>query len=188
VEKILSIDIETTGLDDERHQILEFGAVIGDFYGTTPVRELPCFKRRILWKEVHGDPYALVMNVDLLKDMTKRPVGDNYILLGHLWKQFSDWLNSLMKPVDITITGKNFGSFDRRFLNRVLGWNWDAFSHRFLDPGSLCFEPRKDRKLPDLLTCATRVGVDWSVYKLHEAVEDARLVVAILRAYYSEDE
>ncbi len=187
METILSLDIETTGLNEHQHQILEFGAVIGDFFGPTPVKELPAFRRRIIWSTVTGDPYALAMNADKIKDLaswTKRPA--EYIKLGGLWKQFSDWLNVNLPAGVITITGKNFGSFDRRFLAQLHEWDWSRFSHRFLDPGSLYFNPRKDAKLPDLLTCATRAGVDFSEYNLHDAVDDARLVVAILRAYYGE--
>jgi DNA polymerase III epsilon subunit-like protein len=85
----------------------------------------------------------------------------------------------------ITVTGKNVGSFDSRFLERLKGWNSGLFHHRILDPGSLYFQPLVDDALPSLDECAKRAGLGKPV--THNALEDAQLVVEIVRSYYAQD-
>lgn len=185
MKTFISLDIETTGLDEHKCQILEFGAVIGDF-GTEEVFGLPFFKRRFKYDEIHGEPYAIALNAGLIKDMAGN-VGP-WSGIQCLWNDFMSFckecgfeFGSRIKP---TVTGKNIGSFDRRFLALAPLWQWEQFSHRYLDVGSLYFDPITDLELPNTLLCASRAGVDVSRFKLHEAVDDARLVVEIIRSYY----
>lgn len=67
--RYVSIDIETTGLNEDKCQILEFGAIIEDMDDIKPKEELKKFRRIIIHKEIHGEPFALTMdaNVELLK-------------------------------------------------------------------------------------------------------------------------
>ena len=54
---------------------------------------------------------------------------------------FTDWLaqyNILPDQKKITVAGKNYGSFDRQFLERLPGWKENVLTkHRTIDPGSL---------------------------------------------------
>lgn len=178
MKEFLSIDLETTGLDEEYCQILEFGAVLGDF-SDTPVDSLPSLNLRFRYEQVRGEPYALMMNAGLIRDMALG-IG-KWVAITELVCQFEAWL----KPArSLTITGKNFGSFDRRFLAKVRGFNLNRFSHRILDVGSLYFNPAADQSLPNLATCAVRAGIDTGRFDLHTAVGDARLVVEIVRRFY----
>jgi len=64
--KYVSIDIETTGLDRERFQILSIGAIIEDTEKKLPFNEIPKFHAAIKHKEILGSLYALNMNSKLI--------------------------------------------------------------------------------------------------------------------------
>ncbi len=66
----VSIDIETTGLDETKCQTLEIGAVLDDW--TKPIAELPIFRRIVAWDQVVGTPYAMSLNAGLLKAIGTR--------------------------------------------------------------------------------------------------------------------
>src|SRR6056297_3418534 len=66
--KIISIDIETTGLNLEQCQMLEFSAVVDDTNDVKPIDELPSFTCYIEnGKLLTGSPYALNMNKKILE-------------------------------------------------------------------------------------------------------------------------
>lgn len=186
--KYISIDLETTGLDANRHQILEFGAVIEDTDTPIALGDLPSFHAYLLWDEVIGDPFALAMNYKILSIISdNKQWKDHNIItpdnLGPLFKKFIDenfsgFTTSYDKKV--TVAGKNFGNFDNQFLKNLPNFfEHVSFEHRFLDPGSIFFDPTQDKKLPGLDTCLERVGVRKSV--AHTAVEDAKDVILALR-------
>jgi hypothetical protein len=85
--------------------------------------------------------------------------------------------------------GKNFSAFDRKFLNHCInGWRdkIDPIMHyRSLDPGTLYFDPRIDKVLPDTTTCYLRAGMVQDV--AHTATEDALGVIGLIRRYYGVD-
>ena len=60
--KYISIDLETTGLEKDRYQILSFGAMIEDTENKLPLSEIPKFHAAILHNELTGSPFALNMN------------------------------------------------------------------------------------------------------------------------------
>jgi hypothetical protein len=67
----VSIDLETTGLETENHQVLSIGAVIEDT--TKPeiaVEDLPTFHGIIAHNELAGSPFALNMNRDLIEKIS----------------------------------------------------------------------------------------------------------------------
>lgn len=64
--KYLSIDIETTGLSSENHQILSVGVVIEDTGKKLPFSEIPKFHCAITDEEVEGSLFAINMNRELI--------------------------------------------------------------------------------------------------------------------------
>jgi hypothetical protein len=60
--KYVVIDIETTGVDPENNQILEFGAVIEDSANPLPIEEIPKFKCVILHDSYNGSAFAINLN------------------------------------------------------------------------------------------------------------------------------
>jgi DNA polymerase III epsilon subunit-like protein len=63
----ISIDIETTGLQIDRYQILSIGAILEDTSKKLPFDEIPKFHAAILHNEITGSPYALNMNKALIE-------------------------------------------------------------------------------------------------------------------------
>lgn len=179
--KVVSIDIETTGMDYNNCQVLEFGAIIDDLEVVIPSRELPTFRRVIRPPDgiVIGEPYALWMNAGLLKEICDSKDVINRSALGY---EFEDWLES--NGIDskrVIPAGKNFASFDMQFLNRMSGFNdFVRFKHRVLDP-SILFMEVNDGEPPSIKLCAERAGLDIATYGTHTALEDARLVIDLLR-------
>ena len=64
--KYVSIDIETSGLDHEKHKVLSIGAIIEDTEKKLPYEECPKFNAVILQNEITGSPRALTMNKGLI--------------------------------------------------------------------------------------------------------------------------
>ena len=204
--RYISIDLETTGLDDEFCQIIEFGAVLEDTNNPLPIDELPYFHAYITHPggKLSGDVYALNLNADIinkLKNQKKLEDQYNFIPVDQLAASFLVWLadNGFeVKKGDgyigggmphpgysetINVAGKNFNSFDRRFLNKVPYFNRNIkIRHRVIDPAALFVDWTKDDSLPNLDECKRRAGIDGS--QTHRAVDDAKDVIKLLRTKY----
>jgi len=63
----LSIDVETTGLEKDRYQILSIGAILEDTTKKLPFEEIPKFHAAILHNEITGSPYAMNMNKSIIE-------------------------------------------------------------------------------------------------------------------------
>lgn len=209
--RVVSIDIETTGLDPKRHHIIEFGAVLDDLRVQAPLEELPRFHAYVLppandgmptWMsragdDYVGDPYALQMNARILERIAKRTEGYEYLSLADLHQAFVEWClvhdlaqeteqppgsGYVGKQVKFVAAGKNYAAFDRNFLNQWAGFQHFRVHHRVVDPGMLFLDPAVDDVPPDLTTCCERAGIESEV--THEAVDDALLVLRLLRAAF----
>ncbi len=187
--KYLSIDLETTGLEPKNCQILEIACILADTTDSqTPVENLPMFHHRVFHKTIRGEPYALWLNAELIKQMPPEKQGI-YLFPLEIWQELANWLNKLgfSDKNKLHISGKNFGMFDSKFLDELPVWSWCWFRHRLLDPAMLYFDPLKDDKVPDTKECIKRAGLDWDEKKLHTAVDDARLVIHLLRRGFNVD-
>ena len=81
------------------------------------------------------------------------------------------------------VAGKNFGVFDKPFLDKVPGWKTGVgMLHRIIDPAMLFVEWGVDDKLPTMGECMVRAGVPGRVQ--HHALYDAWDVVQVLRTDY----
>lgn len=63
----ISIDVETTGLEKDRYQILSIGAILEDTTKKLSFEEIPKFHAAILHNEITGSPFALNMNSKIIK-------------------------------------------------------------------------------------------------------------------------
>ena len=63
----VSIDVETTGLDTQNHQLLSVGAVIEDTNNILPIEELPQIHIAILRENIHGSVFAINLNKKLIE-------------------------------------------------------------------------------------------------------------------------
>ena len=176
MNKYVSIDIETTGLNPDKHQILEFGAVIDD---GSPIDECPTFRYIVKHDQICGDPYALAMNQELLYEMANP--GTTMFGIENLFTQFNAWLHVQGLTEKIVVAGKNYANFDLRFLEKLVGWNTIEFDHRIIDVGNLYWRPSEDGAyLPPMGKCLKRAGLDPTV--THHAIDDAKQVIQLIRA------
>lgn len=190
----VAIDLETTGVDPEKNDILEFGAVIEDMQ--TPIENLPRFRKYILKKEYVGQPVALSMNkniIDILAqydpklpmDQQKYEYCNDYDLIATFIKWLiqyeiitnEDW------PEYFTVAGKNFATFDWRFIKKLSYGNKLHISPRVIDPAILYFNPFTDLKLPDTATCLERAG--FPVVLEHTTIEDSLDIIKLVRKFYN---
>ena len=178
----VSIDIETTGLNPEHCQILEIGAVIDD--GTTPIEECPTFHCYVDHGLILGEPYAVSMHPTILRRIATKEEGHTYLQPWEVATRFCDFLkeNGLDPETEkLFVAGKNYASFDARFLSKITSWDKHVqVHHRILDPAALYWEPEFDgAQLPDTKTCMERADIPGEV--AHTAVEDAQVVVRLIR-------
>jgi oligoribonuclease (3'-5' exoribonuclease) len=200
--RMVAIDIETTGLDPEQDQILEFGAIIFDPFDESVAA--PSFQRYIIHDRIQGDAFALAMNGEILSRIAKPEEKYKYCSMEILGAHFFEFLiendfprTNKIKTIptgggfvstrnaleSITICGKNAASFDLQFLKRTKFIDYIPIKHRILDVGSLYFIPGDD-VLPDLAKCMSRAGVIGDVE--HNALSDCLNVIACVQNYYKE--
>lgn len=178
---LLSIDIETTGLDPDTCQILEIGAVC---YDTESKSGHACFETLVNPGVIVGEPFALAMNKGLLERIAK---GEGKPL-DVAMRDFRNWLNWCRHRnagEKFTPVGKNL-SFDRSFLRKHPMFKELPLTHRSIDIGNLYWRPHIDRaSLPDSLECKKRAGLQGEV--AHTALADA-LEAAQMAAKYVADQ
>ena len=194
--KFVSIDIETTGLDDTTCEVLEIGAFINTD-DDTPIADLPVFRYRVVKDTYAGSPYALAMHRELFADIAATklnacypaPQTDYANIYGRpidFARTFSLWLKlNGIKPMEFVVAGKNFANFDAGFLVQMPGVLGNVrWSYRILDPASM-FAHTTDEILPDTPLCCKRAGIDLDNFEyagdVHTALYDAAIVVALIR-------
>lgn len=206
--KLISIDIETTGLNPAYCSVLEFGAVIFDPQPDLAVdgrvneagRRPHAFERLIAHPtRIQGEPYALRMNRGILDEIagekkTHIPIvaADDFIrdlhefMMEHIAVDGNTMGGDPCAPYNpMTVAGKNYDAFDKQFLIRMPGWNehiQPLLERRTLDVGSMYFEPKDDR-IPSLDECLTHVGCPGSV--THRALDDAFAVMTAITRFFN---
>lgn len=87
------------------------------------------------------------------------------------------------QPIHITAAGKNFATFDLKFLLRLPRWKQlIRVRGRVMDPSVLFTDWKNDESLPGLSLCKERAGLPKEV--THDAVDDAKDVIALFRKSY----
>jgi DNA polymerase III alpha subunit (gram-positive type) len=87
------------------------------------------------------------------------------------------------KSITINVAGKNFGTFDKLFLQKLPWWNkLIKVRQRVLDPAILYVDWNNDNSLPSLNECKERAKIEGVV--THDALDDAWDVVKVLRKFY----
>ena len=178
----VALDLETTGLNVDHHQILEIGAVLNN--PARPVIACSVFRRTTEPEgNIVGSPYALALNASLLRQIAD---GDCESLTSAC-HGLRDWLFNpgIHHKNKATLIGKNIGSFDWQFLRRLGAFPAALFNYRMLDVGSmystpegisgqasLCAATAKQHKIP---------GVE------HTAIFDARVSLALARDKWAFD-
>lgn len=186
----ISIDLETTGLNPNTCQILQFAAVFDSF--SRPLEKAPILNLLLAADNYSGEPYALAMHSDIFKILAQQKLGTTtlhgrevgVIKSTDLVDKFICWISKLGWPYGhrIVCTGKNFATFDLRFLQQY-GWNKVGMHHRVIDVGSfyLC---QTDIEPPSTKECLGRAGLPETI--THDAVEDALQVCQLIRRHFNE--
>lgn len=190
----VSIDIETTGIDGDYCQVLEVGAVIDDW--VSPIEELKRFHTYVYHDRIVGQPKALAMHSKILdkiadaeKQIRQMRSGDASAIMIDGERFMRDrfvcqWFRQFLYDcgidtnTSILAAGKNFGSFDRPFLESLPEWNL-KFHHRAIDPAMQYWNPTIDREPPSSKECMARSGQKGEV--AHTAIADCESVIRMVR-------
>ena len=160
--KYLSVDIETTGLNPENHQIMSIGVIVEDTAKKLPFEEIPKFHCAIVREDVVGGLFAINLNRDLIQTINNwnvcNELGKKEIenktgmifckedeVVQHLFRflyqnnildqeVYNKTIHSMVENVGgilypvlrsnitkshLTIAGKNFGTFDKLFIEKL---------------------------------------------------------------------
>lgn len=190
----VSIDCETSGINPQKDQIIEFGAVFVDTKqhpGTWESMHVIIEHERI-----EGTVMAIAMNHRIFnflvrwnKDKTKVEEDWTVISPEELLDAFELFLHRNKYTMfdgsyTINVAGKNAASFDIPFIKehfkRHNGSRADEirFVHRVIDPAVMFTDFTEDVKLPSLDICLERAGLPNKV--THEALKDAWDVVMLV--------
>lgn len=191
--RYVSIDIETSGLDPTKNSILSFAAIIEDTSKCLSAQNIPIFNVAIIHENpVLFDLKAAVMNQKLLSaivtfvDTKKSNPLFSFITEKEVSASFQKFLliNGFSAGESITVAGKNFGSFDRLFLERLPNWtSLIKIHHRYLDPVTLFIDWKNDTIPPSLKECKERSIVANKDVE-HNALDDAWDIILLLRTQY----
>jgi oligoribonuclease (3'-5' exoribonuclease) len=182
--KYCVIDLESTGVNPEIHQIIEFAAVIDDLKDQKPLDLLPKFQTYILHDNYVGESHALAMHTNIFKKLANwqkidvrvcRP--ENLFKVFHTFLILHGYEVDQSNMIKVNAAGKNFAAFDKRFLDKLPN-DHVIFRHRTLDPAILYLDPFDD-VIPDTKECYLRAGMSDEV--AHTALDDALGVVKLLR-------
>ena len=180
---VYSIDIETTGLDPERNQVLEIGVARGEIYDDSPLDTWHCY---VDHDELSANPFALNMNRDLLQEMheLRQTNPSRLISPDKVFSLFQQWLTSICEcfPYKLIACGRNFNGFDLQFLKRLGFVN--TFRHRVVDP-TVLYMRRGDEYPPSLEEAAKRAGLPPR--KQHRALYDAIQSIGCVRSHFAKD-
>lgn len=181
--RYISLDLETTGLDPTRDQVLSLAMVAEDTeHPNVPLVELPHLHLYVKHERYSGDAFALALNVGILKELAAKPEDriHTVVLSGEdLGRAVAHWLGGqgISRLRKGTLAGKNVAGFDLQFLP----WLKDYFHHRVIDAGSVFIDWKAD-KVPSLIDLSTRLG---TFAPTHGALDDARAVIDLLRKAYT---
>lgn len=188
--KYLSIDIETTGRDPRKHQMLEFGVIVEDTKLKLPFEECPKFHRLIYHDEIIGEPFALAMNADLIKEISAEHeklstivnYESNLVDPTCVIREFLLFLTANKFSRKITAAGKNFGSFDKLFIDQLPDGKKLPLNYRSIEPAMFFIDWDNDECVPDSMTCKVRGAIPPNMK--HRAIDDAWDMIQLLRTQY----
>lgn len=188
--RYLSLDLETSGSNPRRHQVLELAAVIENTRQPLPLGELPAFRRVVQHPEYVGTAGALALNARLLAELAQKAPNPERCTPDELLPQLHAFLLAHhFAPdsaglVSVTVAGKNVASFDLGFLKELPGWGTLVRADpAMLDPAAFYLNWHKDSRLPSMSICKARAGFEDREVA-HEALADALDVVRLLRPFY----
>jgi hypothetical protein len=156
--KYVSIDIETTGIDNENTQTLSIGLVVEDTENIKPLLDLPQLEIAIIRERIEGEIFAINMNRQLIADILEyklarteeerkeieRKTGREYLREEEVTKRIFRFLydaEALDGKVDLTahveiVNGKTYPMLTSKmkpFYFNAAGKNFANFDNKFLE-------------------------------------------------------
>ncbi len=177
--KYVSIDLETTGLDRKRDQILMVAMIVEDTKNKLPREKLPTFACFVQHGRYEGSPFALWLNGWIFEALAKKDESKYPIYSAHQWPAKAlEFLGQHFGDERAVAAGKNVAGFDIQFLPDEIK---NRFIHRTIDPGSafMNWDLDKPQSLDEI---KKNLGIDGEV--THDAVDDAWDVIQVLRRLY----
>lgn len=174
--KYFSIDIETTGLDTAKAELLQVAIVFDD--GNSEINKLPTFSTLVKLPTIqYGEPYALAMNHKIFDRIAR---GEGMSLRAAI-TSIETFIATHSKGAKLPAAGCNAAQFDLPILFRC-GLDRKLLHHRVVDVSSMY---------------AKEVGGMEGLYKInkltgrgevtHDALEDALDVVHAIRRALSKE-
>jgi len=130
MEWLLWIDVETTGLDAERHAILQIACVLTDFAVTI---------QHIFGQSTIRQPNLVLQNWDpwCIEHHTKSKLLDEVkssaTTLIDAEKSIVNWLNSFLTVKDVLYIAGNSVHFDKQFIDKHMPMLSRRLSYRVVD-------------------------------------------------------
>ena len=183
--RYLSLDLETTGIDSEKCQILQLACIVEDTERKLPLEKLP--KLNLYFKHdayTFDSIYPIHMHQELFKTIEEK--GEYFYKMEstingniRVWYNF---IEDYFGKDPVTLAGKNVIGFDLKFLRSHKLTSGIKFRHRAIDPSILYIDWKNDKALPDSQTMFDRAKLDATL--AHDALDDAWQVIRCLRNFY----
>lgn len=164
--RFVSVDIETTGLDFDKCQILEVGLAV--FESTSQKNEaIDSSYKVIKYDGYYWEPGAF--DLHRLRFDYFLGVGDNRVRVSEVWPWLAGYFERYKTKIAV---GKNFGSFDFQFIRRLPGFKNGVIGHRSIDIGTLALSA-DDTEIPAIAEALRRLNVKYDPSQAHIALYDA---------------
>lgn len=176
---ILVIDVETTGLDPSRHEIIDLWAVALD------AKDLAVRWQaggRVMPRHIEtASPKALEINRYDAEEWAESWASDLHDVWGNVVKNYTS-------DTIAHACGHNI-QFDVRFLDAGLGVAYKWWNHRLIDTASIAIRDQRAGRF-DVRSLSSLVGyyvkssvalAHWRPEQRHSARADARITAAVLR-------
>jgi oligoribonuclease (3'-5' exoribonuclease) len=177
--KYVALDLETTGLDPNKCQIVMASFILEDTeYSEMPADKLPHHTTYITHPAYYWEPAALKMNRWIIDKLCNSSLEYPVMDLESWEASAKVWLTHVCET-PITLAGKNIGSFDIQFLPPYLK---KFCGHRYIEVGSVCLDWKCGR-VESLASLKKRHLLGETV--AHDARLDAIDVINLLRTTYN---
>jgi len=189
--KLLSLEIETTGLSPSKHDVLEVGMVWDDLSCKEQPLQAP-FRAVVVRETYRISPFWVIMHKGIFDDidsLTKTQLGElegvGYIRIENtfyckerfLIKLMHEWLVEQGMTGTLNLAGRNL-EFYLKFLDYLC---YKRYIYQFpciIDPAILYYE-KGDECLPDITQCIQRAKRDGA--DISTAVSDAQILSELVR-------
>jgi len=177
-KRYISIDLETTGLDHESHEIIQIGAVCADIVlddstNQFVVKEVGNFSSLI--KPVFTNNISKeAMKVNCLAKQDLDVAPSSHTVRG----DFIEWWEEVLGGEKMLVLGQNYGGFDKPFLEKFLQIFYDRmFDYHNIDTWSESELLQRLGIIPE--------GVKLSLESVTEHFDEVRLSHSALSDAYS---